>query len=64
MNNTEEFKNKYNIKSAEDAVHFTAKASKQAKKGEIACILFDNLGNNERKSKISNIIDKIKKPLD
>ena len=50
MNNTEEFKNTYDIKSAEDAIHFTAEASKQAKKGEIACILFDNLGNNERKS--------------
>ena len=50
MNNTQEFRNTYNIKSAEDAVHFTDQMSKKARGGEIACILLDNLENNERKS--------------
>ena len=50
MNNTQEYKDKYGIKSAEDVVRFTTEMSQRAREGEVACISFNNLENNERKS--------------
>ena len=50
MNNTQEYRDKYGIKSAEDVVRFTTEMSQRAREGEVACISFNNLENNERKS--------------
>ena len=50
MNNTQEYRDKYGIKSEEDVVRFTTEMSQRAREGEVACISFDNLENNERKS--------------